>query len=880
MKHIVISMLAHVDAGKTTMTESLLFQAGAIRKRGRVDHGDSFLDFDHQEQDRGITIFSKQVYLRHGECSFTFLDTPGHVDFSAEMERTLSVSDYALLLISGTDGVQAHTQTIWRLLEHYQIPVFVFINKMDISHRSEEELMQELQRTLSPHCISFTNDSARRDEEAALCEETALEEFLEQGSLGDNTITSLIRKRVLFPCFFGAALKMKGISEMLDAIERYTALPSYPEEFGARVFKVSTDEQGNRLTHLKVTGGTLRVKEKLYKDEKADQLRRYCGRSFEALNEVHAGEICAVKGIRSLYPGEGLGFEKQETSPALSALMNYELNIPLECDSSRLWNVIRQLAQEDPQLHAGYDPDQRRITLRLMGEIQREILCRQIEERFHFPVELQPGSVVYKETLLEAVEGVGHYEPLRHYAEVHLLLEPLPPGSGIQIENRCDDDVLEPSYQRLILSHIREKEHVGVLSGSPITDLRITLLSGKAHLKHTEGGDFREATYRAIRNGLRKGKSVLLEPYCQYRLEVPDASLSRAIYDLERIHAAFELKNEHEGMTTLSGRAALSGIQQCVNELHSYTRGYGRFFYTFDQYLPCSDPEAVLQKIDYDCERDVNNPCGSIFCSHGAGYYVPWDEVEQHMALPYSYGIVKREDQKEERTRPVQSNARLAADEDAQLAAIFEKTYRTKKKKVSSREDYEHRQEKKQLRAQPQLPICLLVDGYNVIHDWPQLKALAQENLDAARQRLIQIMSSYQGYRGCVVILVFDAYKVKDQNGSMHQQDNIFVVYTKTAQTADSYIEQATHRLAKEYQVIVATSDGMEQLIAISQGAVRISSRQLALESQRLHEQGMESAAAVQSKGLAQPLAALRQWQDSETDHAEKEEKAHKRKLT
>ena len=840
MKHIVISMLAHVDAGKTTMTESLLFQAGAIRKRGRVDHGDSFLDFDHQEQDRGITIFSKQVYLRHGECSFTFLDTPGHVDFSAEMERTLSVSDYALLLISGTDGVQAHTQTIWRLLEHYQIPVFVFINKMDISHRSEEELMQELQRTLSPHCISFAHDSARRDEEAALCEETALEEFLEQGSLGDNTITSLIRKRALFPCLFGAALKMKGISEMLDAIERYTALPSYSEEFGARVFKVSTDEQGNRLTHLKVTGGTLRVKEKLYKDEKADQLRRYCGRSFEALNEVHAGEICAVKGIRSLYPGEGLGFEKQETSPALSALMNYELNIPLECDSSRLWNVIRQLAQEDPQLHAGYDPDQRRITLRLMGEIQREILCRQIEERFHFPVELQPGSVVYKETLLEAVEGVGHYEPLRHYAEVHLLLEPAERGSGLTFDTVCSEDVLDRNWQRLILTHLAEKCHRGVLTGAPLTDVKITLIAGRAHLKHTEGGDFRQATYRAVRQGLMLAKSQLLEPWYAFRLEVPVENIGRAMSDIQRMEGSFDPPESGAETATLTGFAPVSTMRSYPMEVVSYTRGRGHLSLTLDGYRPCHNAQQVIAESGYQPEHDLDNPADSVFCAHGAGFVVPWSEVRSHMHVESGWGKAKParpEVQAAPQRRAMAYRATL--EEDAELLKIFERTYGPIKRDPLAAFRPVQKTERPDFAAEQWeiAPEYLLVDGYNIIFAWDELNALSKESLDAARHRLMDILCNYQGYQKCVLILVFDAYRVPGSPGAIEQYHNIHVVYTKEAETADMFIERVTHEIGKSRRVRVATSDGMEQVIILGHGALRVSARMFHEEVQNVEKQ-------------------------------------------
>ncbi len=860
-KQIVLGLLAHVDAGKTTLSEGLLYLSGSIRKRGRVDHGNATLDFYQQEMQRGITIFSKQAYLPYNGNGYTLLDTPGHVDFSAEMERTLSVLDYALVVVSALDGVQAHTRTIWRLLQHYGLPCFLFVNKMDIAHEGSLQIMEKLQKELDEHCVCF-DASDHWKEEAALCSEAALEQYMATGNIEEEMIASLIQERKLFPVFFGSALKMQGVEDLFAAMDRYTRMRAYPSTFGARVFKVNVDEQGNRLTHLKITGGMLRVKEKLYQDEKADQLRRYCGKNYELLQSASAGMICAVKGIRSLYPGEGLGFEKAQIEASLTPYMTYQLHPLANGDLTTLYMACKQLAQEDPQLHVHFDENSQQLHVQLMGEIQCEVLQQQLSERFHLKVAVDDGSVIYKETIMEPVEGVGHFEPLRHYAEVHLLLEPLPPGSGLQVDSRCSEEDLALSWQRLILTHVLEQEHPGVLGGFPITDLRITLLSGKAHLKHTEGGDFREAVYRAIRHGLRRGKSVLLEPYCDFRMEVPQDALGRAIFEIERIQGSFQLQEAKEGFARLSGCAPLSGMQLVAKELSSYTKGSGRLYYTFADYRPCQQAQSVLEKRGYDCDHDVDHPCGSIFCAHGAGFYVPWNEVEQHMHLPFSYQIKKTPSNtpiKRSNTKKVQSSLQ----EDEELQAIFDQTYKAKKQKVNHRESYE-RHEQQRLNKEANLPECLLVDGYNIIHDWEELSELAKQDLDAARHALIQIMCNYQGYRQCTLILVFDAYKVKEQGGSIQKVDNIYVVYTKSAQTADSYIEQATHQLAKAFRVSVATSDGLEQLIAIGQGAMRISARGFYEEVMREHQQGMRQASRYCESGFSQPLAALRQWKDKE----------------
>ena len=855
-KRVCAGLLAHVDAGKTTLSESMLLSAGVIRKRGRVDHGDSFLDYDVQERDRGITIFSKQIILNWKDTEFTFIDTPGHVDFSAEMERTLAVLDHAVVLISGIDGVQPHTETIWKLLSLYHIPAFIFVNKMDISHHAQAELMAELNQRLDEHCVDFMQEQPQRDEAVALCDDAALNEYMETAQISAASLRRLVRERKLFPCVFGSALKMEQVDKLLDVMAACTEAKRYPQEFGARVYKVSQDENGTRLTHLRVTGGTLKVRAKLYQEEKADQLRRYCGGRYTLVNEVQAGEVCAVKGIRSLVPGEGLGFERQKRQSVLNSSMSYRIVLPEGCDTARMWRNLQELAQEDPQLHVSYQSQNHELRVRLMGEIQTEVLKQLIAERYHVDVSFAEGSVVYKETLTEPVEGVGHYEPLRHYAEVHVLLEPLPAGSGLQFASVCREDDLALNWQRLILTHMQEQEHPGVLTGSPITDLRITLLSGRAHLKHTEGGDFRQATYRAIRQGLRKGKSVLLEPVDEFRMELPAEAMSRAIYDIEKMGGTFTIRYSDDQRCVLSGTAPTAGMNAYASGLAAFTRGRGRLQRTMKGYLPCHDADAVIKRIGYDCDRDLDHPCGSVFCAHGAGYHVPWDEVEEHMHLPLSFTV--RNEQPA--AKPTLQRPREGTQEDEQLMEIFSRTYGPIKRRISDRESYERRErQREQVHVDlQQRPACLLVDGYNIIHDWEELRDLAQDNLDAARQRLIQILSNYQGYRQCTLIIVFDAYKVEDNNGSMQKQDNVYVVYTKTAQTADSYIESATHRLAKEFQVTVATSDGLEQLIAIGQGASRMSARQLKLEVEHLAQVSFRAYEERQKKGGNRPLEALR----------------------
>lgn len=854
MKYINIGLLAHVDAGKTTLSEGLLYACGSIRQIGRVDHGNAFLDYDVQEKNRGITIYAKQAVISWKDTQITLLDTPGHVDFSAEMERVLQVLDYAVLIINALDGVQSHTETIWKLLKHYNIPVLVFINKMDVSYTQREALMTDVKRLLDERCVDFSLCDEQLQEQLAMCSDELLDTYMEAGSIPKEQIAEAVSQRILFPCCFGSALKMEGIQELLDILDCYTKPRLYPEEFGARIFKISRDENGNRLTHMKITGGTLKVKTKLGEEEKVDQIRLYSGNRYQLCDEAASGRVCAVKGLHRFHAGDGLGFEKNKNEVQLSSFMNYRVLLPQGCDAFVMRKQLLQLAEEDPQLHVSYDTHLKELHVRLMGDIQTEVLKHTIRERFHTEVEFDEGRVVYKETILEPVEGVGHYEPLRHYAEVHLLLEPLPRGSGLQFASDCKEDALDRHWQRLILSHLQEREHIGVLSGSPITDMKITLLCGRAHQKHTEGGDFRQATYRAVRHGLRSAKSILLEPYYEFTLQVPASCVSRAVFDIERFNGIFQLEEEANGLSVISGCAPVRWLQGYPQEVYAYTRGKGRLFCSLKGYEECANQSEVLKELAYDCDSDMEHPCGSVFCSHGAGYYVPWDEVRKHMHMQSEWGRIqlKKESYQSYTAKPV---------DEKELEEIFIRTYGPIKRRPLQREKTVSNiidLEKQNISYQP-LPECLLVDGYNVIHDWEELSYLAKDHLDAARHRLIDMMGSYQGYRGCVLILVFDAYKVKAGTGAAYKDGSIYVVYTKQAQTADMYIEQATHQLASEFRVTVATSDGMEQLIASGQGASRMSSRQLREEVLRMNEHSVKEYESRQRRGNAEPLKKLRE---------------------
>lgn len=835
MGKIVVGILAHVDAGKTTLSEGMLYTSGAIRTMGRVDNRDAFLDTYALERERGITIFSKQAVFPLGTTQVTLLDTPGHVDFSPEMERTLQVLDYAILVISGADGVQGHTRTLWNLLRRYEIPTFVFVNKMDQEGTDAEVLLQELKNVLEEGCVDF---SAKRDanfyEETAVCSEDALEEFLETGRLKKETLQELFLERQLFPCFFGSALRLEGVKEFVEQMQELIKVPAYPETFGAKVFKIARDEAGNRLTYLKITGGSLKVKA-VIEGQKVNQIRIYSGEKYEAVNEVEAGSICAVTGLSDTYPGEGLGAEQGTYLPVLEPVLNYQV-IPTEGDDPiLLLPKLRELEEEEPQLHIVWEEALQEIHVQLMGEVQLEVLKTLIYERFGVEVEFGQGNILYKETIQNTVEGVGHFEPLRHYAEVHLLLEPGEPGSGVQCMSVCSEDLLDRNWQRLILTHLMETEHRGVLTGAPITDIRITLVSGKAHLKHTEGGDFRQAVYRAVRQGLKQADSVLLEPYYEYRLELPSENVGRAMTDIERMHGTFGLPQTEADRTILTGTAPVSTMRDYQKEVHAYTRGNGTLQCTLKGYAPCHNTEEVLAATGYDSERDTLHPTGSVFCAHGAGFLVPWYEVKEYMHLP-SIMQEKPSDSLEEKQTayrvPEETDAWIDTEEVdriiAQSVSANKKQKTLPKKKVPEYYKSTSKPKKQEVREE-----YLLVDGYNVIFAWEDLKDLAQVSIDGARGKLLDVLCDYQGMKKCNLIVVFDAYRVQGHKTEISTYHNIHVVFTKEAETADQYIEKFAHENGKKYNVTVATSDGLEQIIIRGQGCRLLSARELKDEIER-----------------------------------------------
>ncbi len=831
-KHISVGLLAHVDAGKTTLTEALLYQGGSLRKLGRVDHGDAFLDTDAQERARGITIFSKQARLRLPQLDVTLLDTPGHVDFSTEMERTLQVLDYAILVISGTDGIQGHTRTLWQLLARHQIPTFLFVNKMDLPGLSHERLLELLQRQ-DPRCVDFSQPADALFESLALCGEDALSEYLETGGLTDATLAQMIARRQVLPCFFGAALKLEGVDALLEALQRWTRVPGYPAEFGARVFKISRDSQGRRLTHMKITGGSLRVKTLLHggegKDawqEKADQLRLYSSEKFTVVEELEAGAVCAVVGLTRTWPGMGLGIEPAGDLPQLEPVLTYRVRLPAGADPTVVLRQLRQLEEEDPMLRVSWNAQWRELHVQLMGEVQLEVLRQRIRERFALEVEFDAGSIVYRETVAAPVEGVGHYEPLRHYAEVHVLLEPAPAGSGLSFGSECSLNALDRNWQRLILTHFAEKEHLGVLTGSPITDMRLTLLSGRAHLKHTEGGDFRQATYRAIRQGLMSAESILLEPFYRFTMELPADCVGRAMTDLERMGAAYDPPETAGELTLLTGTAPVASLRGYALELTAYSRGLGRISMTGAGYAPCHNAAEVIAAIGYDAAADLENSPDSVFCAHGAGFVVPWNEVPQHMHLPAAYEPPAPEpDPSLDVNAPRPVLARSIAD-DKELEAIFTRTYGAPQRRdLLYRRPQRYETAARELQQEDGCEEFLLVDGYNILFAWDELNAIARESIEDARQALMEILVNYQAFRPCVLILVFDAYRVPRNTGAVSKFHDMYVVYTREAETADQYIEKTTYRLAGRRRVRVATSDGIEQLIILGHGAERISAR-------------------------------------------------------
>lgn len=840
--HICIGLLAHVDAGKTTLSESMLYLSGRIRQQGRVDHGNAYLDTYELERERGITIFSKQAELVSGELQITLLDTPGHVDFSAEMERTLRVLDYAILVINGADGVQGHTETLWKLLKQYRIPVFLFVNKMDQNGTDAKKLLKELRAKLSGSCIRFgeAEDSEEFLENVAMAEEQVLESYLEHGTIDREEISRLIGERKLFPCYFGSALKNAGVEELLGGLERYTEEKTYPDVFGAKVYKIARDPQGNRLTYLKVTGGVLKVRDLIrYQDveEKVSQIRIYSGEKYDAVQEVRAGRVCAVTGLTKTYPGEGLGAEPPSEGPVLTPVLNYQLILPEGCDTHGMLLKLRQLEEEDPELHIVWNEKLGEIHAQLMGEVQTEILQSMIRERFQTEVTFGPGNIVYKETIKRPAEGVGHFEPLRHYAEVHLLLEPGESGSGLVFAADCSEDVLDRNWQRLILTHLAEKEHRGVLTGSAITDMKITLVAGRAHLKHTEGGDFRQATYRAVRQGLKSTESVLLEPYYEFRMEIPAEFVGRALTDIQRMAGEFQTPDTEGDFAVITGSAPVSEMRDYQLEVTSYTKGRGRLFCTLKGYAPCHNAEEVIEQIGYDSEGDLDNPTGSVFCAHGAGFHVSWDQVPDHMHLEYVWtpeaekeksAIEAKKGQGSVQSGRVSSSFSRSVEEDKELEEIFLRTYgKIERKRPIAERRVESPEERQKRIRKDQMEEYLLVDGYNVIFAWEDLKELAKVNIEGARNKLMDVLCNYQGFKKCNLILVFDAYKVQGQELGVQKYHNIYVVYTKEAETADQYIEKVVHVIGRKYHVTVATSDGVEQVITVGQGASLISAREL-----------------------------------------------------
>lgn len=846
MKKITLGITAHVDSGKTTLSEAMLYKTGTIRTFGRVDNGSSSLDTNLTERDRGITIFAHQAEFTTGNTRVFLLDTPGHVDFSSETERTMRVLDYAVLVISGTDGVQSHTSTLWKLLRKYEVPVFIFVNKMDLTGADKKSVLENIRKYLSENCADFSGSDGEIQENSAVCCDELMEKYLDTGELSDSDIIYAISERRIFPCYFGSALRMDGVDGFLALLDRFTAEKKYQENFGAKVYKISYDDKGNRLTHLKIMGGVLKMREELEYinsdgekiTSKISSVRFYSGEKFRTADFAEAGDVCAVTGLAGTYAGQGIGYVKNSDRAFLEPVMTYKINFTSEVNIHEALKNMRLLEDEDPQLHILWNEQSRSIYVQLMGAVQTEVLTQIILHKFGYEVSFEDGAVTYKETIKNTTEGVGHYEPLRHYAEVHLLLEPLERGSGLQFETSCSEDVLDRNWQRLILTHLEEKTHKGILTGSPVTDMKITLVSGKAHLKHTEGGDFRQATYRAVRQGLRSAESILLEPYYDYELEIPSENTGRAIADLQRMSAEFDAPETVGGMSVIRGTAPVSEMNGYQSEVTGYTHGRGRLICITGDYCECHNPDEVTESIGYDCDGDVENSADSVFCSHGAGYVVKWNEVYEHMHIPSCLS------EKRDYEETARENARRFVREavsDEELMAIFERTYgkikrdprkafkKTKAVSVNHERVKNYNYDGKEY---------LIVDGYNIIFSWDELKKIADENLDAARAELINMMCNYQGYTGCELILVFDAYKVKGKHRDIEKYCNINIVYTKESETADTYIEKVSHTLSENHRVRVATSDGMEQIIILGNGAIRISASEF-------HERYMNADKAI-----------------------------------
>lgn len=892
MKKLVVGILAHVDSGKTTLSEAMLYTAGKIRKLGRVDHKDAYLDTDAQERERGITIFSKQAIFTYDGMEITLLDTPGHVDFSAEMERTLQVLDYAILVINGMDGVQSHTDTLWKLLKRYEIPTFIFVNKMDMEGTDKDAVFQNIRKKLDGDCVDFS--SGDRDEQIAMADERLLDTYLDSGMVEVEDIIEAILDRKIFPCFWGSALKLSGVQELLDAMNTYMVMPAYNAEFGGRIFKISRDAKGERLTYMKVTGGSLKCREQIEGTEgKVNQIRIYSGARYETVEEASAGTVCAVTGLGETSAGQGVGCEQENVFAGLEPVLSYKVSYPEDKDAVVVLRDIRQLEEEEPELHVEFAQETGEIFVKVMGQVQLQVLTQIIKDRFGYLISFGMGRIIYKETLAEPVMGVGHFEPLRHYAEVHLLMEPLEPGSGMQFDTICSEDVLDKNWQRLILTHLEEKEYRGVLTGAPITDMKITVTAGRAHQKHTEGGDFRQATYRAVRQGLMMGECRLLEPVYAFRLEIPTEMTGRAMNDITRMHGRFAQPEIEGEMSILTGTAPVATMQEYQQDVTAYTRGQGKLSCTLQGYEPCHNEDEVLAASTYDPELDMANPASSVFCAHGAGYIVDWYDVYDMMHVKEDPGFAlagmedvlrnitseptEADEDNRKRMARERQDAGAPVYDEKELEDIFVRTYGSNSrenaaynkagfnrhnKSVSEADWYvkkaaEHGKSKTAgaqtpsvgsktadtgiarpgaYRKQKGEKEYLLVDGYNVIFAWDDLKALAAVNIDSARDKLIDVMSNYQGYVGCELILVFDAYKVKQNPGSITKHGNIHVVYTKEAETADMYIEKTTHELGRKYKVTVASSDGLEQLIIMGQGALRMSSRGLREEVERVNQ--------------------------------------------
>lgn len=854
MKRLVMSILAHVDSGKTTLSEAMLYESGNIKKMGRVDHGDTLLDNYTLEKDRGITIFSKQAVMSLGDTEITLLDTPGHIDFSTEMERTLKVPDYAILVISGTDGVQNHTETLWELLRRNNIPTFIFVNKMDIKGAGRDFVMSNMKTKLKGSIVDFTDDSTDEFfEQIATCDEVLLEEYLENGEISVENIIKAIKERKIFPCFYGSALKLNGVKEFLQGIDKYTEMPALREEFSAKVFKIQRDEQENRLTYMKINGGNLKVKDLISGisrdeeewSEKVNQIRIYSGAKFKTTDKAEQGMVCAVTGLTKTYAGQTLGEGGDEESDFIEPVLSYKVIIKDGTDPHTLYLKLKVLEEEETKLHVLWNERNQDISVEIMGELQLEIMKSLIKDRFKIDIDFGDGDIVYKETIANVVEGVGHYEPLRHYSEVHLILEPLPRGSGLHFETICSEDILGKNWQRLVLTHLQEKTHLGALTGSPITDIKISLASGRSHPKHTEGGDFRQATYRAVRNGLMQAKSIVLEPYYNFKLEVPTDCVGRAMTDLERMYASFEAPDFGEETAVIRGRAPVSEIKNYPLEIAGYTKGKGRLNCVLNGYDVCHNQDEVVNSFNYDPEADLDNSPDSVFCSHGVGVLVKWEDVPNNMHLESVLNPKKQEEIRivEERKQAFE-RYRCALEEDKELLEIFERTYgAVKSDKYYALKTPKHTPKTSE---KPRKPVekkenYLLVDGYNIIFAWDDLSKMAKDNnLDGARYRLMDRLCNYKAFKNCQVILVFDAYKVKGNLGSVEKYHNIDVVYTKEKETADSYIEKVTHQLSKQYNVRVATSDNMESVIIYGNGAYRITAENFLHEVETVEKEMLE----------------------------------------